>query len=284
LQSRQIKLYQYDLWASDISASAQLIGVYDGFVSPFGFSGAFNAMALAPNNKIYMCCTSGINYYHTIHAPDKPGLACDFRQHDLELPTVNNNLMPLYPNYRLGPIDSSSCDTLGWDNLCVAFFRWESTDTLSPLKIEFTDLSYFEPAVWFWDFGDGGAMSQEINPVHTYTAPGIYQVCLTVCNANTCDWECKDVEVKAVSTVSVHGEKGGLILWPNPVSDRLRLQVAGNVGYLQVFNATGQMMSQNQLPESQEEVSIDVQGYPPGLYYVNLQTKDRVLSGKFIKN
>jgi hypothetical protein len=44
------------------------------------------------------------------------------------------------------------------------------------------------------------------------------------------------------------------------------------------------MMSQNQLPESQEEVSIDVQGYPPGLYYVNLQTKDRVLSGKFIKN
>jgi hypothetical protein len=92
------------------------------------------------------------------------------------------------------------------------------------------------------------------------------------------------VEVKAVSTVSVHGEKGGLILWPNPVSDRLRLQVAGNVGYLQVFNATGQMMSQNQLPESQEEVSIDVQGYPPGLYYVNLQTKDRVLSGKFIKN
>jgi hypothetical protein len=267
LQSGQIKLYQYDLWSSDISASAQLIGVYDGFVHPLGFSGAFNAMALAPNNKIYMCCTSGINYYHTIHAPDKLGLACDFRQHDLELPTVNNNLMPLYPNYRLGPIDSSSCDTLGADNLCVAFFRWAPIDTLSPLQVEFTDLSYFEPAVWFWNFGDGGAISQEINPVHTYAAPGTYQVCLTVCNANACDSECMEVEVKTVGTISVHGEDGEISLSPNPASDIMHVQFeAGFHGRIVISDLAGSSVQTHFISEESRSIEVPVNQLENGAY------------------
>jgi len=141
LQIAQNKLFQYDLHAPDIEASAQLIAEYDGFVTPQGFSGAFHAMAHAPDNKIYMCCTSGINYYHTIHAPDESGLACDFPQHDFELPTVNNSQMPLYPNFRLGPLDGSPSDTLGLNNLPVAHFRWKQEDMLSPLQVNFSDLS-----------------------------------------------------------------------------------------------------------------------------------------------
>lgn len=227
-QIAQKKLFQYDLQAPDIEASAELIAEYDGFTTPLGFSTAFHAMALAPNNKIYMCCTSGIYYYHTIHKPDELGIACDFRQHDLELPTVNNTQMPLYPNFRLGPLDGSPCDTLGLDNLPVANFRSEAEDTLSPLQVAFTDLSYFEPATWAWDFGDpasGSAnMSQDTSPVHLFTAPGTYQVCLTVCNANACDTECKEVEAKTVGTLIVEGEGRTFSLSPNPASDALRIQ------------------------------------------------------------
>jgi len=35
-----------------------------------------------------------------------------------------------------------------------------------------------------WTFGDGTAFSEDINPIHTYTEPGTYQVCLTVMNPN----------------------------------------------------------------------------------------------------
>jgi hypothetical protein len=52
----------------------------------------------------------------------------------------------------------------------------------------------------------------------------------------------------------------------------------------QIFDATGQVLSQMTLSEPGEEVSVTVQGYPPGLYYISLQTMDRVLIGKFFKN
>jgi len=116
VQIAQNKLYQYDLQAPDIDASAQLIGEYDGFKDPKGFSAAFHAMALAPDNKIYMCTTSGTYFLHTIHSPDELGLACDFQQHDLEIPTVKGDVMPNYPNYRLYDVSGSLCDTLGIDS------------------------------------------------------------------------------------------------------------------------------------------------------------------------
>ena len=39
---------------------------------------------------------------------------------------------------------------------------------------------------WSWDFGDGGALSSDTNPVHQYTAPGTYSVSLTVTDNEHC--------------------------------------------------------------------------------------------------
>ncbi len=52
----------------------------------------------------------------------------------------------------------------------------------SPLQVRFTDLSSGIPTSWIWNFGDGTS-SPEQNPGHTYSAPGIYSVALTVGNA-----------------------------------------------------------------------------------------------------
>jgi PKD repeat protein len=52
----------------------------------------------------------------------------------------------------------------------------------APLLVRFTDLSTNGPASWEWDFGDG-ATSGERNPEHEFTAPGQYNVKLTVTNA-----------------------------------------------------------------------------------------------------
>ena len=113
LQLSQTRLYQYDLESVDVEASVQLIGEYDGFKSEDGFPTTFHAMALASDNKIYMSLANGTHFLHTIHAPDLPGVACDFRQHDVDLPTSNKFFLPNFPNYRLYDVSGSLCDTLG---------------------------------------------------------------------------------------------------------------------------------------------------------------------------
>jgi hypothetical protein len=46
-------------------------------------------------------------------------------------------------------------------------------------KVEFIDLSDGEISSWKWDFGDG-AVSEEQNPIHTYSQPGTYIVTLWI--------------------------------------------------------------------------------------------------------
>ena len=48
-----------------------------------------------------------------------------------------------------------------------------------PLSVQFTDTTAGGPTSWFWSFGDG-QLSTAKNPLHTYTAPGLYTVRLTV--------------------------------------------------------------------------------------------------------
>ena len=51
----------------------------------------------------------------------------------------------------------------------------------APLVVKFSDISTGNPETWTWDFGDGTTSTQP-NPVHTYTAPGAFDVSLTVTN------------------------------------------------------------------------------------------------------
>ncbi|HJH25491.1 MAG TPA: hypothetical protein C5S37_01685 [Methanophagales archaeon] len=49
---------------------------------------------------------------------------------------------------------------------------------ISPMTVDFTDMSLGDVTSWFWDFGDGGT-SEEQKPTHEYTT-GVYTVSLTV--------------------------------------------------------------------------------------------------------
>jgi PGF-pre-PGF domain-containing protein len=66
--------------------------------------------------------------------------------------------------------------------LPVANFISNVTSGNAPLSVQFADLS-MNTIAWNWDFGDG-AISSEQNPMHTYSAEGIYNINLIVSNAN----------------------------------------------------------------------------------------------------
>jgi hypothetical protein len=100
---------QFDTWATDIAASLDTIGVFDGFALPFG-SYFFNEQ-LAPDGKIYISCGNTEADYHVINNPDLKNDSCNFAQHGLRLPTPSGSV-PNFPNYRLGALSGSACDTL----------------------------------------------------------------------------------------------------------------------------------------------------------------------------
>jgi len=113
---RQLTIEQYDLQSADIAASKQTVAVYDNFVDPlfpqFGYT-TFFLQQLASDNKIYICTPTGTRFLHVIDQPDSAGIACNVLQHSVQLPTFNQSSIPNFPNFRLGPIDGSMCDTLG---------------------------------------------------------------------------------------------------------------------------------------------------------------------------
>ena len=111
--STGFKLWQYDLMATDVAASALLVGEFDGFQSPF--NATFYQPMLAPDGKIYMTCTNGNDVLHVIHNPNAEGLACEFQQHGLAIPTYHAFMAPNFPHYRLYDVPGSVCDSLGID-------------------------------------------------------------------------------------------------------------------------------------------------------------------------
>ncbi|MDX9750627.1 MAG: T9SS type A sorting domain-containing protein [Flavobacteriales bacterium] len=106
-------VYQYDTEAPDIEASMVHIAHWDGFYSPGPpFATLFDIAQLAPDGKVYIATGNSTLHLHVIHDPDEPGMACNMVQHDLELPTYYSNSLPNHPNYHLGPVVGSVCDSL----------------------------------------------------------------------------------------------------------------------------------------------------------------------------
>ena len=67
------------------------------------------------------------------------------------------------------------------------------TSTPSGLTVNFTDTST-DPTGWAWDFGDGNTSASQ-NPSNTYSAPGIYTVCLVITNPCSTDSICTSITV-----------------------------------------------------------------------------------------
>jgi hypothetical protein len=105
-----IHCYQFDLWAADAWASIDTVAFYDGAQNPFG--SVFHTMQIAPDGKIYSSCGNGEYVYHVIKRPDEKGDSCLFIQHGVILPAYSGGGLPNFPNYRLGALPNSPCDTL----------------------------------------------------------------------------------------------------------------------------------------------------------------------------
>lgn len=108
------KLFQYDLWASNLDSSAV-------FIDTAAYNSYVGDMRLAPDGKIYITPSWIGEYWSTIEYPDSAGIACNFRHNTFQLSRYD------YANYCF---PNMPCFTLGRDS--IAF----GCDTLSTVGIE----------------------------------------------------------------------------------------------------------------------------------------------------
>ena len=121
-------IYQFDTNNPNIPLSKTIVAVNDTFLSaPPVFYTNFYLMYLAANGKIYVSSTSSVLDLHEMNFPDSAGIACDVQLHNIHVPHFFIGV-PNHPNYYLGVLTGSVCDSLTSTHEIIHDFKF----SLSP--------------------------------------------------------------------------------------------------------------------------------------------------------
>ncbi|MFC2058153.1 DNRLRE domain-containing protein [Chloroflexota bacterium] len=117
----------------------------------------------------------------------------------------------------MGSNTQTKADYVTAEGAPVADFSADPDCGLSPLDVQFTDLSLGDVTTWDWDFGDSET-STEQSPSHIYVADGTYTVTLTAGNQWGTDTEIKTGYIRAGVVACVHTLSTGWNMFALPVS------------------------------------------------------------------
>jgi hypothetical protein len=280
------QIYQYDMTATNTLLSEKKVAEYDGFEYFFpefpdfiGYPVNFCLMKLGPDGRIYIFPNSAsTRMLSVIEHPTAAGVGCDVRQHSISMPTAFARTVPSMPEYRLGPLDGSPCDTLGIDNHPIAKYRYEP-DTIDHLRIRFTDLSYFRPETWRWDFGDGSPQVNTRHPYHSYAAAGTYNVCLNVSNENSSNTSCRTITIGTSSVDDgISAGVADITLFPNPVEDYLLVTLGEYIpqhGQIMIYDISGRTVHTQRIYYGQN--NVDMTGLVSGMYVLRISDGNVVI-------
>lgn len=271
------KVIQYDLEAVDIFNSGIIIDSIDKWPR-FGLN--YERHLLAPDGRIYINSSASAESIHYIEHPNIRGLGCGIHRSGIK--TTYNVTLSNHPYYRLGPLDGSTCDTLGINNIPWAWWRYDQ-DSTEHLKIQFVDASAYEVEEWYWDFGDGNR-SRDTSPLHTYSKNGVYQVCLIVKNKNGADTLCRTLYIGVVSN-SDPNKNIDFQLFPNPFTSVMIINVNDYLPtkmLMTLYDLQGKAVLHRRLYQGSNV--IDVEGLNSGVYVVEIKEQGIVVkSEKLVK-
>jgi PKD repeat protein len=129
-----------------------------------------------------------------------------------------------------------------------------------------------------WDWGDGST-GTGANPSHTYAAPGVYVICLTVtgngCTNTYCDSSTINKTANAMYSVTFGTptstsaiDKESIHIYPNPATDKLFIEGAINQTYqVQVYTTNGTKVLSTSVKNKQ---SINIEALSSNIYILKL--------------
>lgn len=185
-----------------------------------------------------------------------------------------------------------------YDEDCLALFLPLKTDSLT---YAFLNLSSNFDANFSWDFGDGNT-STEPMPVHTYTAPGNYEVTLNLTTDEGCastftvtinpiinGFTGQPSFLMATSTTDNYEQSIGQIkAYPNPAHEQatLDLDLENSGAYeLRLLNLNGQSLWQQNYNWSagRQQVGIDLSSVPAGILMLQIRSEQGTETLRLIK-
>lgn len=174
---------------------------------------------------------------------------------------------------------------------CEIIPNFSSSVDYHHYTVSFTDLSMGTGVAcdWEWDFGDGNFASGVQNPVHSYSSPGFYYVCLRVtfciydaqgnlidkCDAVYCQWVIIDQQHALRQPGSDQPTGDDMVkVFPNPASTELFIAAKEDLQpTVRVMNVAGQEVS-NATLSGKNQYRVDVSVLAPGLYMVEVMYPD----------
>ena len=275
------EIYQFDLTAKDIMGSIDTLAT-DFDLEPTD-GNSFTRIRRTPTGEMLI---SNLNKasLSIIRNPELKGMASNPDRFSIELPIHTWGDLPNHPNFRLGPAAGSGCDTLGIAHLPRAWFRYNDVH-LEYNERRFTDISYFEPETWFWDFGDGSTFDGQHPGVHEFPAPGDYYVCLTVSNDlgedTYCDWVTID---DPTSVINIRSDESFLV-HPNPTTGHITIDFGHDKllsGTLSLINMEGKLLVNKEIDDHQGPLSIDIANQTAGVYILRWEDGESVRNSRVV--
>ncbi|MBK7966249.1 MAG: T9SS type A sorting domain-containing protein [Bacteroidetes bacterium] len=134
----------YIFQINTLNLQVNTVAIYDGFSFPIPAAATtFMDEYLAANGKIDLTSGNGVQHLHEINYPDSAGLACDVQQHAVSLGVWHFRAVPNHPNYNLGPVVGSVCDSI----TSIAEIKHDFLFSISPnpTSDEYIKLVYLLP-------------------------------------------------------------------------------------------------------------------------------------------
>jgi PKD repeat protein len=131
-----------------------------------------------------------------------------------------------------------------------------------------------------------GGTSTDEDPSHTYTAAGVYTVCLTVIDSACLseDSSCHVIDL-TVGISDVQSDENEIFIAPNPASTFINLSISGeNVNSIHLLNVIGAEITelQKQLMQEASTTRLELPDLSSGIYFLRIETNNGFITRKFI--
>ncbi|MBX7203191.1 MAG: PKD domain-containing protein [Bacteroidia bacterium] len=143
--------------------------------------------------------------------------------------------------------------------------------TLAGNELTCTNLSSGSPASLKWNFGDGDSSLLE-HPLHNYTAPGTYQVCLSIETSCGTKDTCTAIVVELVQIAEIR-HNAALKLYPVPTSNKITIEYSvkkKNTPY-KIIDFSGRVIDRGGLQATPATLSLNLL---PGFYSLQLEGEE----------
>jgi PKD repeat protein len=131
---------------------------------------------------------------------------------------------------------------------------------------------------YVWNFGDGTTVSNDLNPVHAYMAPGVYTVTFTASNGGCESVATSVVSVSANTTgISSVENANGFTIYPNPAKNTanllLNLDRSETQVKVSIHDAAGRLVKTQNVNNVRAGsiVELGINGLASGLYQVTVE-------------